>query len=313
MNITTKYGILKGGTYVSYYPDGCIREVTLTEPNEFDTPYGKFIPQYIDDGFRRKLVKPVIFHKNGSLKNLPLQTGTEIKTSVGILPAELITWYEDSTIHRIFPLDGMLTGFWTEDDEYELSQPLEFNLLSGQVREKVVAVQFYKNGALKGLTFWPGDTVKFSTPLGAVDVRIGASFYPNGTIKSFEPGKPLIVDTPIGKIRAFDRTAIGIHSDSTSVGLSETGKIQNLITTDIITVVDQNGNQHTYQPQLRPSMFNPMAKELIPFRIHFKNDKVRFDSNPLDEYIISECSYNVTSIVFQNQGGCSSCDGCTAC
>jgi len=313
-NISTKYGILKGAAYVQFYPNGNIREVTLTEPNEIETPYGKLIPQYLDDGFRRKRVKPVIFHQNGNLKNLPLQNSTDIETPAGVLPAELITWYEDGSIRRVFPLDGLLTGFWTEDDEYELSKPLEFNFPSNTIREKVITVQFYKSGTVKSLTFWPRDTVTVLTPLGTADVRIGVSFYPDGRIKSFEPGKPLMVDTPIGKITAYNRTAIGLYGDKTSLSLTETGDIERVVTsTDMITMTGKNGERHTFRPQFQSGMFNPMVKELIPLSIQFYDNWVCFNNNPGEEYKISEYNFTISQVFSENRGGCNSCDGCTAC
>lgn len=313
-SISTRYGILNGASYVQLYPNGNVKEVTLTLPNEIKTANGNFVPQYLDDGFRRKRVKPVIFHENGSLKNLPLQNTTEVETSMGVIPAELITFYEDGSIRRIFPLDGMLTGFWTEDDEYELSKPLEFNLLTDTIRQKIIAVQFYRSGTIKSLTFWPKDIVAVVTSLGNTEIRIGLSVYPDGRLKSFEPGKPLIVDTPIGKITAFDTKAIGIHSDGTSLTLTETGEIEQLVTSNnMVTVIDKKSEAHIYQPHFKPEMFNLMATELVPLSIRFYNNKVSFNNNPEEEYKISEFRFIVSPLLVRDQAGCSTCDNCTKC
>lgn len=313
-NISTKYGDLKGATHVSFYPKGNIRECILTEANEIETPYGKFIPQYMDDGFRRKLIKPVIFHENGNLKNLPLQEKVEIQTTVGLLPAELITWYEDGSIRRIFPLDGKITGFWSEEDEYDLSKTLEFNFPFGKIEQKVVAIQFYRNGAVKSITLWPKDTITISSPIGVIEARIGFNLYPDGKLKSFEPSQPLLVDTPIGKIKAYDRTAIGIHSDSNSIRFTETGEIGNVVTgTEMVKVIDKNGKEYIYNPHLKPSMFNLDVMDLIPLSIQFHDKKVRFNNNSVDEFNLDECSFTVSSFVLKDQGICSSCNDCTAC
>lgn len=313
-DVFTKYGTLKGATHAQFYPNGNLRECTLTKANEIETPYGILIPQYMDDGFRRKRIKPVIFYENGNIKNLPLQNKVEIETTVGALSAELLTWYEDGSIRRVFPLDSMLSGFWTEEDEYELSEELEFELPFGKIKQKIIAVQFYKCGPIKNITFWPKDTVTILSPFGPTEIRIGVTVYPDGKLKSFEPNKPLILDTPIGKIQAFDRTAIGIHSDSTSLRLTQSGVIENVVTsTEMIKVVDKSGKERTYAPRFRPSIFNLTVTELTPISIQFYENKVRFNNNPEHEYKLNECSFTVSSVFRQSLGACSSCDNCTAC
>lgn len=312
--ISTKYGDLKGAKHIRYYPNGNIRECILTEANEIFTPIGRLIPQYEDDGFRRKLIKPLIFHENGNLKNLPLQDKVEIETSLGLLPAELVTFYDDGSLRRIFLLDGKITGFWSEEDEYKLSPTLDLNLSWGNTKTKVIAVQFYKKGFLRSITLWPKDTITIAAPIGVAEARIGFNLYPNGNLKSFEPSKPLLVDTPIGKILAYDRTAIGIHSDNNSLIFTETGELSQVVTgTNIVQVTDNNGKKYIFKPQLTPSMFNLEAMELIPLNIQFQGNRIRFNNNFDDEFNLNECSFTISPYRLQTQGLCTSCNDCTAC
>lgn len=254
------------------------------------------------------------FHRNGNIKNLPLQDKILVETTIGVISAELITWYEIGSIRRIFPLDGNLTGFWTEDDEYELAEPIEIQLPFGKIKEKVVGVQFYECGSLKNITLWSKDQLRIVIPFGDTDIRIGLEVYPDGTLMAFEPAKPLLVDTPIGKINAYDPKAIGIHSDNLSLRLTKTGVVENIATSmNIVTVVDKIGQVYNFKPELRPSLFNLGGMELFPLRITFNKSGICFNNNLEHEFDINECSFTVTSVFNQKTGVCSSCDGCSTC
>lgn len=310
--IQTKYGLLKGATYIQSYPDGSIKECTLTEENQLTTSYGILIPQYLDDGYRRKKIKPISFYPNGSLKNVPLQNQIEIATTLGVLPVEAVSFYENGSIHRIFPLDGKLSGFWTEDDEYALARNFNLNLAFGQFNLKFIGVQFYENGAVKSITLWPKDEIDVETPIGTVPVRIGISLYPDGQIKSLEPGKPLPVNTSIGTITAYDRNALGLHGDVNSLKFSEDGKIESVTTSaNMVRVTAENGQEHIYQPLSKPGMFNPAVNERVPMRIQFFGNQIAFNNN--DEiYNITECNFSVEPFT-TNNNQCSSCNGCSEC
>ncbi|TLM87286.1 MAG: hypothetical protein FDZ75_07055 [Actinobacteria bacterium] len=312
--IKTRYGNLQGASYTEFYPDGTIKECVLNEKNELETPYGKLIPQYQDDGIRRKQTKSLSFHKNGSLKGISLQNRVEIKTSVGMLSAEYITFYENGSIRRIFPLDGRLSGYWAEEDEYKLATELELKFSFGNFKCKIIGIQFYDHGAVKSITFWPKDKVTVTSPVGAAPVRIGISLYPDGKIKSFEPARPLCVDTPIGKLTAYDRCALGIHGDSNSLSFSEQGKIEHLVTSaHKITVTDQDGAVKIYQPDSKPNMFNPEIKEPVPVSIRFGRNTVMFNNSEENEFIVDECIFSIEPFILTTINPCSSCTDCSAC
>lgn len=312
--VITQYGRTEGAKHIRYYNNGNIREFILNKVNEIKTLYGKVIPQYEENEFRRKHVKPVIFHANGVVKNLPLQEVTEIKTAAGVFSAELITFYEDGAIHRIFPQDGKLTGFWSEEDEYELAPTFEFKFPFGKLEKKVIAIRFYPDGAVKGVTLWPKDTVTFTSPVGLAEARIGISFYPDGQLRSFEPNKPIGVTTPIGQFKAYDRTAIGIHGDSNSLRFTPRGEIEQVVTaTEMVKVTDKSGTEHLFKPEFRHSLFNLGVMELIPLSIGFDGNKVQFNKMPDHEFDLAECKFVVTPAILKNPSACVSCHDCSAC
>lgn len=312
--IFTRYGLLTGIDYIQYYPNGNVKQVILTEPNQIETPYGIFTPQFSDDGLRRKRVKPVLFYENGALKNLPLQEQVQVKTSIGLVPAELITWYDNGEIKRLFPLNGSLTGFWTEEDEYEMAPSIDLDLPWGKFRQKVISVQFYETKELKNLTIWPKDTVVVQSPVGLAEARIGMSFYNGGELKAFEPKQAITVDTPIGKIYAYDNLAMGIHSDSPSLQFHESGQVKGLSTAaNSVIVVDSAGDEHHYEPQLKPSLFNLNGKVLLPLKINFDGNKVCFGDHPEHSYDLRECHFVIKAVNYSELKGCTSCDSCSGC
>ncbi|MDA8235731.1 MAG: hypothetical protein M0Z31_13205 [Clostridia bacterium] len=312
--VTTKYGILKGISYLSHYPDGSVKDCILTQENVLKTPFGRLIPQYEDDGIRRKNLKPVSFYENGILKSISLQNPVEFQTSLGSLTAEYITFHEDGSIKAIFPLDGKISGYWTEEDEYELAPEIEFSFPFGQFKKKVISVRFYQSGGVKSITFWPKDRVTVNSPAGTAEVRIGIALHPDGSLKSLEPAKPLPVKTPIGTISAYDNSALGLHGDSNSLSFTQDGKIEQIVTTTHqVKVVDQTGKERIYQPGFKANMFNPDARDIVPLTIQFNGGRFCFDNNPENSCNLLECKFTVQPVLFKSTNSCSSCADCSAC
>lgn len=311
--MNTKYGILKGISRIDYYENGSIKECTLNSLNELESSYGTFIPQYEDGGVRRKHIESLSFFKNGNLKSIYLQRQIKFNTSVGIIPAEFITFYESGNIKRLFPLNGKITAYWTEEDEYNLAEEIELNLPIGRLKEKIIGIYFYEEGFIKSITFWRKNDIIIQTPIGNVPSRIGISFYPDGKIKSFEPGTNIAVRTRIGTIKAYDTSAIGIHGDSNSLVFSEKGEIKSLITsTDRIEIINRNsGQKQIYRPLLRQSIISDNIMEIIPLNIEFKENKVKF-SNGFShkfscEYVIGKYDFDIKNLSLNINSPCSSC------
>jgi len=312
--INTKFGLIRGAAYCSYHPDGSIKELTPVEENLLKTPWGDFIPQYQDDGIRRRRISPLSFYPNGNLKNLTLQSQVKINTSIGVLPAEFVSFYENGSIKRIIPLHGQLSGFWSEEDEYDLAQDMEINLSFTRIKHKLLALSFYETGALKAITLWPKERVSIKSPGGPAEARIGITLHPDGALKSFEPAKPMSLETAIGEIIAFDTRPLGIHGEANSLGFSDQGELVSLACSrNVIRVIDREGGRHIYQPGRQANMFNPEVTDLVPMNIEFLPNKIRFNNSSEETYDIKDCTFSVEPLFVQSENSCSTCSSCTSC
>jgi len=310
--VNTLYGILKGVSYMDCYPDGTLRDCVVTEPHQLLTPFGMLVPLFQDNEVRRKAGKPIIFYPNGILKNLPLQDKTGIPTPLGILPTECLTFYEDGSLHRIFPLDGKLSGYWTEEDERELAYEMDFQLSCGQFKSRIIGIQFYPNGPLKSITLWPGELVSVKSPLGPMEVRTGLSFYFGGQLKSLEPARPTPVQTPLGTLYAYDCRALGLNGDVNSLCFSEEGTLVSLMTsTDEIEMTGKAGEKHLFSPGYSPNLFDPEALDPVPLKVEFASNKVLFYQDGVKEFNIRDHNFAVKPLT--QQAGCSSCSSCSSC
>jgi len=311
--ITKKHKTIKGIYLMDQYSNGNIRDCVLNKENIIKTKYGYLIPQYEDSGERRKCNISLSFYNDGSLKSISLQEKTSIETVLGVFKAEYLTFYKTGNIKRLFPLNGKLTGYWSEEDEYRLAEKYDFNFYFGKFRERVIGINFYESGEAKSITLWPKDKVIIETPIGSAEVRIGFSIYPSGKIKSFEPFIPIEVETPIGIIMAYDNQAIGIHADSNSLKFSEKGKLEALKTSfNEVEVIDRNGVKRIYKPQLRTSEIDETAIDIIPMNIEFYGNKVRFN-NEEDEFNIDQCNFSISKFSLNSKKACSSCSSCSSC
>lgn len=317
--IDTKYGTLNGISNVEYYKDGAVKECTLNSISKLDTPYGNLIPQYKEGGLRSKHIGSLSFYNNGNLKSVYLQDQTEIKTPLGMIPIEFATFYENGSIKRVFPLNGKITAYWTEEDEYNLSKEIEFNLPIGSFKKKVVAIHLYESGDIKSITFWRKDRVSIHSPLGDVTTRIGVSLYPDGKLMSFEPDKSLAADTCIGSIKAYNTEVIGLHGDSNSLEFSHEGKVKSLVTsTDRIEAVNKNsGEKQVYRPMLRKSIVNENVMEVVPLNIEFEGNKVKFSNGMLHKFEcelnIEEYNFNINTLTLNLKSPCASCSESSGC
>lgn len=217
---------LKGVCRVDYYPgETTVEHCTLDTFNQIETPVGKLVPQYSYGEARRKHEPSLSFYKSGALKRIALETQEEIETPMGVFPAELILFYESGAIRRIFPLNGKLTGFWSENDERALSKSMKFKLDVGAFECHVISIGFHESGELKSIGLWPGEVIVLRTNAGVLPVRNGFSLYESGAIRSLEPPYPLEVMTAIGGIEVFDPDANAVQSDIQSLMFDEEGNI----------------------------------------------------------------------------------------
>ncbi|SHH93592.1 hypothetical protein [Clostridium grantii] len=306
---------MKGISDIEFFDDESIKCCTLNKKNEIDTSYGKLVPQYDESAERHKFINSISFYNNGNIKSIALQNQISIKTLSGVFKAEYLTFYEDGSLKKIFPLNGKLSGYWTEENEYSLAENMDIQLSIGKYTFKLININFYPSNAVKSITLWPKESVLIETPLGKINTRIGVSFYENGKIASIEPSDPVTVETKIGKLKAYDSIALGIHGENNSLKFSENRQVLALTTiSNRIEIEDKYGNNKSYEPSYRQSMCSDNEKEIVPLKIEFTNYSVIFNSNSDDEFNLDECKFNITQLEVDYSKiriGCTGCSGCS--
>lgn len=292
--IETKYGTLNDAVIAEYYSTGEPESYKIEEESKLDILGYKLIPLYGFVDTRRKEFPSVKVYKSGNIKSIALNDSTSIKTKIGVFEVEKITFYEEGQINRLFLLDGKLSGYWSEDDEYNLAKVYKFDFEFAAFESKVISLHFYKTGELKSLTLWPKDKVKLDIGNYNIVGRIGLSMYESGKIKSCEPFRPTTIDTPIGNIDAYDINAIGVHGDTNSLNFYEDGNIKSLITsTNTITIHTAEGDSIFHSPKKIRIYANSEVLDTITLSIEFKGNKVIIDNKY--EYDIKENKFEIKS------------------
>ncbi len=317
-SIRTQYGTINGVKGIRYDREGQIQEVEVTAYSPLETAYGEFIPMYQTEQQlydRTKKERPsVCFFSNNRIKSIALEEQTTVKTSIGDFDAELVTFYEDGSLKRVFPLNGHINGYWTEEDEATLAKVYSFQMPIGHFSAKIIGVHFYPTGKVRSVTLWPGEVIEIMTPQGKMHVRHGFSLYENGELESLEPAIETFVRSPIGIISCFDKDALGIHADQNSLVFNEDGTLQSLITSQNGVLVENDyGNTFRIEPQEVPSYIEETEVVTVPLKITFEQDKVRLDNGKDHWFPIKDHEfkvYNPANIVIRACTDCSSCSGC---
>ncbi len=245
------------------------------------TPYGQLIPQHTTDDLRKRELFPVEYHPSGGVKSLPLESQTPMRTPVGVVPAELVSFHENGVINRIFPLNGKLSGYWSQEDEAGLAEPVTLTTPAGLLTVRVLGLSFYDTGALRSITLWPEETMSIPSPAGPVVTRIGVCFTPDGAVRSLEPAKPTPIATPAGEIMAYDPDAVGVNGDVNSLAFDDRGEVARVATTlTRLTGVSPDGRTTAYVPEQRESLCSESEQEIVPMVISFSPDEVTVRTNP---------------------------------
>ena len=310
---TEKYGPINGVTFFETYQDGVLKGCAVEEKNIINTPVGLLVPNYGPSELRNREGLSLEFFKSGQLKSIDLAEATEVITSLGTLSAERISFYENGRIHRLFPLNGRINGYWTEDDEYALAKPIAFNLSVGSFSAKVVSLCFYESGALKSLTMWPQESIEITSPDGLMKVRYGFSLYENGNLKSFEPALPEPVVTPIGIIIAYDSNAHGINCDENSVIYSPTGVLRSLITGNNGLMIDSPEGKKFVQPLMKPGVLDPEVLVPEPMTILFGDHDMEIIQDVITTVDLNQSSVRSILVHDPMKKSCGDCSSCSSC
>ena len=292
--IDIKYGTLNNAFLAGCYSTGECEEFRVEEESELDILGYKLIPLYEFPDIRRKEFPSVKVYKNGNIKKISLNESTSITTKIGVFEVEKITFYEEGQIKRLFLLDGKLSGYWSEEDEYDLAKLYKFDFEFAYFEAKVMTLNFYKTEELKSITLWTKERVKLN--LGDYNIigRIGISLDKSGKLKSCEPFRAITINTIIGPIEAYDINAIGIHGDDNSLKFYEDAKIKSLITsTNTITIHTLEGDTIIHSPRKVRIYSNSEVMDTITLAIEFRDDKVIIDDKY--EYNIQENKFEIKS------------------
>ena len=309
--IQLPFGVLGGVTSMQRSANGVLQSVTLAEKNVILTHAGELYAAYTETP-RRKHKPSVEFYPSGLAKAVALEEQQEVLTPIGELPAELVTFYESGELHRVFPADGQISGFWSEEDERGMNIPLTFDLGFTAFTAMLSSLCFYKSGEIKSITLSPGETVTLNTPLGAFTARHGFSLHENGALASFEPAKPVHIQTPIGAITAYDTFSHGVHADENSVAFSPQGQLVSVKTVANRILVQPDGSTpRWHMPVPAPHPCSDEQSFFRPLHLQFTDDTVTITSDETHLYRLSECHCNVTPFT-DGSPGCSPAD-CASC
>lgn len=314
--LETPYGILEGATDLTYYKSGKLRSCKLEVYNQIATTIGIMVPQHGEINTRTKWRETLSFYETGELKSIYLKAPTEVNTTVGRVKAEFITFYKEGTIHRLFPLYGQVSGYWSEDEEYQLAEKVTFKVGNLQVDNKINSYCFYPSGQLKSLSLWKKEILMAQFNKKAIAIRLGVAFYENGHIKSLEPYIPTMVKTLIGDIMAYSNEPIGIHGDTNSLVLDELGKIKSVMTVSTaVQIKNHLGEEKVITPHLVRSQLDLEKWIIAPIRISFTEKQVIIiDEKTTHLFDRDDIKWTTIQTYFEEiSPPCMDCQGCQGC
>jgi len=310
-------GVLSGVDSYSCYPGGELLGVKLSVKNTLATNAGDLVPAYTET-HRRKNKYSVEFYQSGAIKKIALEEVQKVKTPLGEMPAELIIFFESGDVKRVFPLDGKISGMWSEQEEKALASPLSFELPFAAFSAIIGGIAFFQSGAIRSITLFPGETVPVSTKYGEIKAHNGFSMYESGKLESLEPSVPFEIQTPIGTIKAYDPNALGINADINSLVFNEDGKVTALTTVfNSVGVKTADGRLLLFAPRevVNPLDDETMITDGLKISFDYKTNTVQFtEGEKTAVFTISESSFAITAyaaLEFKCSSDCASCSlGC---
>ncbi|MDP0496813.1 MAG: hypothetical protein Q7Q73_11475 [Verrucomicrobiota bacterium JB024] len=318
--LETQYGTLTGISNFMTYADGALKSCMLNAENRIATPVGDIVPQYrmAEFGERQKKHRSSLsFYPGGQLKSASLDRAMPLRTPLGEFKAEFVTFYEDGSLNRLFPLNGQIDGFWSEKMEGELAEVLDFDLPVGSFRAKIISLHFYPGGALKSLTLWPGQRVTIETPVGPMRIRTGFSLYEDGSVRSVEPSGPFELATPIGLVKAFDAEVMGMNADQNSVQFSPEGTLLSVKTVHTgIRAIGADQVEKLIEPLETTSLIEMTSMRTVPMQIDFAGSAVRVvaaQEHAFDLTAHTLETFERARVIRESCGSCAGCDGGESC
>lgn len=305
----TPCGALSGVEKLSAYESGELHGLNFNARNVLSTRAGELVPFY-EQTERRKNKLAVEYHKNGMLKAVALNERQEAATPIGALPAELVTFYDTGAVARVFPCDGAISGYWTEEDERRQYVPLSFDFSFTRFTALVGCIAFYRSGAVRSVTLFPGERISVATPVGGIDVSGGFSLHEDGSLASCEPSSPFELATPIGVLTAHDPQAAVLSADSCSLRFDRNGSVSSLRTAhNAIAARLADGRVRLCAPAEAPHPTDDGQTVTKAMTVAFAGDTVTINGETFD---VNGCVFTVAPYAV-HCGGCGGCDGCDGC
>lgn len=238
------------------------------------TSVGVLKPMHEANFPRRPDIRAVEFHDTGHAARVEIES-TAVTTPVGELPAELVLFYPDGSLRRLFPLNGHPDGvFWDEAKELHLAPTLTLPSPAGPLTARFLAIGFFPNGNLRGLTLWPRERLVVTTPAGVFWIRSGLSFYEDGSIESVEPHEAVKVETPLGTLSAYDPSPLGIAGDRNSLSFSPTGVLERMVTVSASFVCrSDSGMEERWDPIFEDMNCDNECGITVPLKLTFNEDR----------------------------------------
>ena len=315
--IETMYGVLKGVSGESYYENGILKECVINKSCCLNTGYGELIPKYNYDEARDKYRNTISFYPSGELRSIYLDERKKVETAAGCIQAELLTFYENGTIHRLFPLYGQINGYWSEEEEMMLLENAKIDLNFCNINNKISCYCFYSSGKLKSLTLYKDEWVQVITKFGTFFSKQGISLYESGALETLEPAFPIELATDYGTFTAFNNKAIGIHGDANSVKFDEQGKIKSFLTiASGVKATDKAGTQIEILPKLKQSLLDMDEYVMEPISLSLSDAEVRVIDSDQKKYEFTDDIYQITAIANKDyaiNANCSDCSHCNGC
>lgn len=174
--------------------------------------------------FRRKERERVKYYRSGKLKSVYLNEQTGIETQYGVIPCELITFYESGAINRIFPRYGAISAYWSQKDEAAITQEVHLQIGGASYDIRPQCLKFYESGKIYSITIYDHEELELDTEYGPIRTNVGISFYEDGKVKSIEPSFKTIITIDGKTVRPFDFWADHMHADHNSMIFDREGK-----------------------------------------------------------------------------------------
>lgn len=318
--LETRYGTLSGISNSMTYPDGSVQSCILEAENRIQTPVGEIIPQYrmAELGERQKKYRSSLgFFENGQIKTASLDHAMPLRTPLGVFEAELVTFYENGAMNRLFPLNGQVDGYWSEKKEGELATVLDFDLPVGKFSAKIISLHFYRSGALKSLTLWPGQRITITTPVGPMRIRTGFSLYEDGSLRSVEPSVAVELDTPVGRVKAFDAEMLGMNADQNSIQFNPAGSLISLKTIHTgLRVISAAQVETIVEPLETTSLIDISEMRTVPMQIDFSESTVRVVAKNTYSFDLATHTletFDRAKVIRESCSSCAGCDGGESC